>query len=351
MIVETFGAMPDGRAVNLYTLSARSGFQVSIINYGGIVVSVMVPVASANAVDVVLGYDDLDGYLSDRAHFGAAIGRYGNRIAHAVFTLDGVEYHLAKNNGDNNLHGGRKGFDKVLWSAADVSANGADAVELTYLSKDAEEGFPGNLTARVTYTVTAQTELRIDYHAVTDRTTVVNLTNHSYFNLSGEGSGNVLNHEVMIAAERFTPVDSGLIPTGQLQPVEGTPFDFRKPAAIGSRIDASDEQLKLGAGYDHNFVLDHSDGALTLAARVREPNSGRVMEVLTTEPGVQFYSGNHLSDSIHGKGGKAYPPRSAFCLETQHFPDSPNQSSFPSTVLKPGEEYKTTTIYRFPIIP
>jgi aldose 1-epimerase len=343
-----FGQTPEGLQVDVYTLTNRTGMQAGIINYGGVVVSLKVPSGADEPVDVVLGCADLNGYLTESPHFGAIIGRYGNRIAHATFSLNGIRYLLAKNNGDNSLHGGPKGFDKVVWNARDASAGGVHSLELTYLSKDGEEGFPGNLTTKVTYTVTQDNELRIDYHAVTDRDTVVNLTNHSYFNLAGQGHGDVLGHEVVIDADRFTPVDAGLIPTGQLQPVAGTVFDFRKPVAIGSRIDADDEQLKLGAGYDHNFVLNHDQGSLELAARVREPKSGRVLEVLTTEPGVQFYTGNHLRASVHGKAGKTYLPRFAFCLETQHFPDSPNQSAFPSTLLKPGEEFRSTTVYRFP---
>jgi aldose 1-epimerase len=345
---ESFGRTPEGRKVDLYTLRNASGMQATIINYGGVVVSLNVPGGPDAPVDVVSGCPDLDGYLTESPHFGAIIGRYGNRIARATFSLNGIRYLLAKNNGDNSLHGGRKGFDKVLWDARDASAGGVHSLELTYLSKDGEEGFPGNLAAKVTYTVTPDNEFRIDYHAVTDQDTVVNLTNHSYFNLAGQGNGDVLGHEVMIDADRFTPVDAGLIPTGQLQPVAGTVFDFRKPVAIGSRIATDDEQLKLGAGYDHNFVLNHDQGSLGLAAMVSEPRSGRVLEVLTTEPGVQFYTGNHLRASVRGKAGKTYQPRFAFCLETQHFPDSPNQSAFPSTVLKPGEEFSSTTVYRFP---
>jgi aldose 1-epimerase len=345
---QSFGKTKDGEAVDLYTLTNAGGASVSIMNYGGIVVSLKVPDKSGALGDVVLGFDTFDPYLTPPPYFGALIGRYGNRIGHARFKLNGVEYKLAKNNGENTLHGGLRGFDKVVWTAKDASKDGVPAVELNYLSKDGEEGFPGNLNATVTYTWTDAKELKIDYLATTDKDTVVNLTNHSYFNLAGEGSGDNLAHEVMIDADRFTPVDAGLIPTGELKPVEGTPFDFRKPTAIGARINGDDQQLKYGKGYDHNWVLNHpATSTPLLAARVTEPKSGRVMEVLTVEPGLQFYTGNFLDGTIKGKGGKTYVNRAAFCMETQHFPDSPNKPSFPTTVLKPGAKYQTSTIYRF----
>jgi aldose 1-epimerase len=290
----------------------------------------------------------VDGYVNNKSYFGAIIGRYGNRIGHAQFTLDGKTYTLAKNNGENTLHGGIKGFNKAVWTAKEIPAKDGQALQLTYLSKDGEEGFPGNLNVRVVYTLTDSNELKIEYSATTDKKTVLNLTNHSYFNLAGPGSGDVLAHRLLIEADKFTPVDSGLIPTGELPDVAGTPFDFRKPTAIGARIDSNDEQIKLGGGYDHNFVLRRKMGdPISLAARVVEPTTGRVLEVWTTEPGVQFYTGNFLDGTARGKGGISYAKRSAFCLETQHFPDSPNQPKFPSTVLKPGERYHTTTIYKF----
>jgi aldose 1-epimerase len=321
---------------------------VSIMNYGGVVVSLKVPDRSGAVADVVFGFDTFDPYLSPPPYFGALIGRYGNRIGHGRFKLDGKEYKLAVNNGENSLHGGTRGFDKVLWTAKDASEGGVPAIELTYLSKDGEEGYPGNLSATVKYTWTDAKELKIDYAATTDKNTVLNLTNHSYFNLSGAGEGDILAHEVMIDADRFTPVNAGLIPTGELKPVEGTPFDFRKPTAIGARIGAGDQQLKYGKGYDHNFVLNHpATTTPLLAARVTDPKSGRAMEVLTTQPGLQFYTGNFLDGKFKGKGGKTYVHRGAFCMETQHFPDSPNKPSFPTTELKPGEKYQNSTIYRF----
>jgi aldose 1-epimerase len=344
----TFGKTPDGEQVDLYTLTNKNGVEAAITTYGGAVVSLKVPDRHGTLEDIVLGYDSVDGYVNDKSYFGAIIGRYGNRIGHAQFTLDGKTYTLAKNNGENTLHGGIKGFNKAPWTAKEIPAKDGQALELTYLSKDGEEGFPGNLHVRVIYTLTDSNELKIDYSATTDKKTVVNLTNHSYFNLAG--SGDILGHVLMIEADKFTPVDPGLIPTGELRDVAGTPFDFRKPTAIGARINADDEQIKLGGGYDHNFVLRRKMGdPISLAARVVEPASGRILEVWTTEPGMQFYTGNFLDGSVHGKGGAAYAKRSAFCLETQHFPDSPNHPKFPSTVLKPGERYHTTTIYRFSV--
>ena len=340
-----FGKMPDGTAIQIFTLTNQDGVQAKITNYGGIVVSLTVPDRKGAMADVVLGFDSLAGYLANAGpFFGALIGRYGNRIGHARFSLDGVEYQLDKNNGANSLHGGARGFDKRVWTPRLLTDGG---LALTYLSKDGEGGYPGNLTVTVTYHLTDANELKIDYAATTDKDTVVNLTNHAYFNLKGAGSGDVLGHQVTLNADRFTPVDSGLIPTGELRSVNSTPFDFRKATPIGARIEQNDEQLKLGQGYDHNWVLNKSGAALSLAARVEEPESGRVLEVYTTQPGIQFYTANFLDGSIKGKGGKAYGRRSAFCLETQHFPDSPNKKEFPSTVLKPGQKFVSTTVYRF----
>src|SRR5436190_2142232 len=296
---QSFGKTSDGQAVELYTLTNAGGASASIMNYGGIVVSLKAPDRGGALTDVVFGFDTFDPYLADPPYFGALIGRYGNRIGHGRFKLDGVEYKLAKNNGDNSLHGGKRGFDKVLWTVNDVSTGGAPSLELNYLSKDGEEGYPGNLNATVRYTWTDAKELKIDYAATTDKDTVLNLTNHSYFNLAGQGEGDILGHEVMIDADRFTPVDAGLIPTGELKPVEGTPFDFRKPTAIGARIGQEDEQLQFGKGYDHNWVLNGS--GLKNAAEVYDPKSGRVMQVLTEEPGLQFYTGNFLDGTITGK--------------------------------------------------
>ena len=344
MTKQPFGKTPAGEEVTLYTLTNARGTEVAITTYGGIVVSLKTPDRQGKPADVVLGFDTLEGYLKGHPYFGAIIGRYGNRIAKGRFTLDGVTYKLAQNNGENHLHGGLKGFDKVVWRAREA---GPQSLELSYLSKDGEEGYPGNLSVTVTYSLSEDNELRIDYRATTDKPTVLNLTNHSYFNLAGQGEGDILGHQVMIAADRYTPVDAGLIPTGELRPVDGTPFDFRMPRAIGERINAPEEQLKLGKGYDHNFVLSGTPGTLRLAARVTEPKSGRVMEVLTTEPGMQLYTGNFLDGTITGKGGKVYHHRYGFCMETQHYPDSPNQPAFPSVVLRPGGTYQTTTVYKF----
>lgn len=339
--------MADGTPVDLYTLTNDTGVEARIMTYGGIVVSLKVPDRHGDLGDVVLGYDTLEGYLRDNPYFGALIGRYGNRIAKGRFTLDGKVYRLARNNGKNHLHGGIKGFDKVIWKATEARRENGVGLQLTYLSRDGEEGYPGNLSVTVVYTLTHNNELRIDYAATTDKKTIVNLTNHSYFNLAGAGKGNILGHEMMLDADRFTPVDKGLIPTGELREVKGTPMDFTEPTPIGARIDRQDEQLIFGLGYDHNWVLNHKNGTLALAARVFEPTTGRSMEVYTTEPGIQFYSGNFLDGAITGKNGKVYHKRYGFCLETQHFPDSPNKPQFPSTVLNPGQEYRQTTIYKF----
>jgi len=338
----------DGQGIDLYVLRNPSGMEVSITNYGGAVVSLKVPDRAGKLADVVLGYDDLQGYVTDTAYFGAIIGRYANRIAHGQFTLNGASFSVPKNDGGNALHGGIKGFNKRIWTAKEISSSEGPALELTYYSKDAEEGYPGNLTAKVTYSLTAKNELKIEYQASTDKETVVNLTNHSYFNLAGQGNGDILGHRLTIHAQEFSPVDSTLIPTGDMRDVHGTPFDFSHPEAIGARINQDDQQLKFGRGYDHNWILNSKgEHPLSLAAEVYEPGSGRAMEVWTTEPGVQFYSGNFLDGTVHGKEGKVYGHRSAFCLETQHFPDSPNHPAFPSTVLKPGQRFHSTTVYKF----
>jgi len=338
-----YGKTADGQAVDLYTLSNASGMKAEIITYGGALVSLTAPDRNGKFGDVVLGMDDIKGYQTPVPYFGALIGRYGNRIGKAQFALDGHTYKLPANDNGNTLHGGLKGFDKRIWSAKPGTAA---SLELSYVSKDGEEGFPGTLSAKVVYTLTNENELKIDYTATTDKTTVANLTNHAYFNLAGPGEGTILGHEVTINADRYTPVDSTLIPTGELRAVKGTPFDFTKATTIGSRIDQNDEQLKFGKGYDHNWVLNKGNGGLTKAAEVREPKTGRVMEVWTTEPGLQFYTGNFLDGTLKGKG-KTFQHRGAFCMETQHYPDSPNKPNFPSTTLKPGDTYKTTTIYRF----
>ena len=343
---KTFGTMATGETVELFTLRNGKGVTATIMGWGGIVVSLTAPDREGRFADIVLGFDTLEPYLKTHPYFGALVGRYGNRIAKGEFRLDGQVYHLPKNNGENTLHGGNEGFGKKLWRVREVEAKDGTALELRYTSADGEEGFPGTLETRVTYTLTEANELRIDYEATTDKPTVVNLTNHSYFNLGGPGAGDVLGHVLRIDADRFTPVVKGLIPTGELRSVAGTPFDFRTPTPIGARIDAKDQQMELGGGYDHNFVLNGEAGKLRLVVRVSEPRSGRVLEVLTTEPGVQLYTGNFLDGSAVGKGGQAYPRRSGFCLETQHFPDSPNQPAFPSTVLRPGATFRSTTVYR-----
>ena len=344
---QAFGKAPDGTAIEKYTLANSRGMRAEIMTWGGTVVSLTAPDRTGKFADVVLGMDTAEGYRTQTAFLGALIGRYGNRIGHARFKLEGKTYQLPKNDGENTLHGGPHGFDKQVWKAAEAHSAEGPALELTYVSKDGEAGFPGTLTAKVVYTLTENNELKIEYSATTDKPTVVNLTNHSYFNLSGQGEGDVLGQEILLNADRFTPVTAGLIPTSELRPVKGTPFDFTKATAIGARIGQNEEQLKFGRGYDHNWVLNKGNGGLTKAAEVHDPKSGRVMEVFTTEPGVQFYTGNFLDGSIHGKGGKVYGQRSALCLETQHFPDSPNQPKFPSTELKPGTTYHSTTVYRF----
>jgi len=341
---EKFGALPDGRDVTIYTLRNAKGMQVRIMNYGGIVQSVKVPDKNGNLGDVSLGYDDLQGYLTNSPYFGADVGRYGNRIAKGKFTLDGHEYTLAVNNGVNALHGGLKGFDKQLWESSAMMTSQGPSLRLHYLSKDGEEGYPGDLDVTVVYTLTDDNGLRLEFTATTDKDTVVNLTHHSYWNL--RGSGTILDHVVYINADKYTPVDSTLIPTGELAPVEGTPFDFRNPTAIGARINEDNQQLKFGNGYDHNWVINNP-GSLQVIARVTEPTTGRVMEVLSDQPGLQFYSGNFLDGTITGKGGWTYQFRDALVMEPQHFPDSPNHPDFPTTELKPGETYHNTIEYRF----
>jgi aldose 1-epimerase len=319
--------------------------EVRAITYGGIITSLKAPDRTGAVADIVLGFDTLDGYLKGHPFFGAIIGRYGNRIGQARFTVDGQTYKLAANNGPNHLHGGPKGFDKVLWSAQPVSWK--NAVTFSRTSPDGEEGYPGALSVQVTYQLTDKNELIVEYQATTDKATPVNLTQHSYFNLAGDGSGDILGHEMTIHADRYTPVDGTLIPTGELAPVDGTPFDFRQPTAIGARINDAHPQLENGQGYDHNWVVRRAGDGLQLAARVFEPKSGRTLEVATTEPGIQFYAGNFLDGSLAGKGGHVYRHRTGFCLETQHYPDSPNRPAFPSTILKPGETYRSTTVFTF----
>ena len=344
---ESFGKTAEGENVDLYTLTNVHGVEAKITNYGGIVVSMKVPDRSGIMDDVMLGFNDLDSYLKGHPYFGAIIGRYGNRIAKGRFTLNGVEYKLAVNNGENHLHGGIKAFDKVVWTGRERKTKAGPAVVLTYLSKDGEEGYPGNLSVTVVYTLTNNNELKMDYSATTDKDTVVNLTNHAYFNLAGEGNGDILTHRVMINGTRFVPTDAGSIPTGELRRVTGTPFDFLKLTAIGARINNDEEQLKLGNGYDHTWVIRGRPGTMRLAAQAYEPTTGRWLDVFTTEPGMQFYTGNFLDGTLTGKAGKLYPRRSGFCFETQHYPDSPNHPAFPTTTLKKGATYKSTTIYRF----
>ena len=346
---ESFGKTKDGQAVDLYTFSNASGMEVRAMTYGGIILSIKVPDRNGKFDDVTLGFDSLEPYLANSTFFGALVGRYGNRIGKARFKLDGKEYKLAVNNGPNALHGGLKGFDKVIWQAESFDKPEGVGVVFRYTSPDGEEDYPGTLQVLVTYTLTDKNELTLDYHATTDKATPVNLTNHAFFNLAGPGVRDILDHQMMINADNTTPVDITLIPTGEIKSVEGTPFDFRKPTAIGARIDANDQQIKYGPGYDHNFVLNRKGEGLSLAARVVEPTTGRVMEVSTTEPAVQFYTGNFLDGTLTGKGGHVYKRRYAFCLETQHFPDSPNKPSFPSTILKPGETYTSKTVYAFSV--
>jgi aldose 1-epimerase len=343
---EELGKTSEGAAVQLFTITNASGASARVITYGATLVSLSVADRDGKFDDVVLGHDDLDGYLRRNRYFGCVVGRYGNRIAGAKFSLNEVEYKLTANNGPNILHGGRRGFDKVVWTGSKVDDQ---TVEMTYLSKDGEEGFPGNLTARVRYSLTDGNELKIEYEATSEKDTVVNLTNHSYFNLVGHGSAEfptIVGHEMTVKADEYLPVNQNLIPTGKPAPVAGTPFDFRTAHTIGERIDADHEQIKIARGYDHCFVLKLAEFQ-PLAVTVYEPTRGRVMEVLTSEPGVQFFSGNGLDGSITGKKGKVYARRTGFCLETQHFPDSPNQPQFPTTTLKSGHLYQSSTVYRF----
>jgi aldose 1-epimerase len=339
-----FGRMPDGTAVDLYTLTNASGMKVKITSYGALVTELHVLDRTGKLADVVLGFDNLAAYLAGHPLFGAVVGRYANRIAGGKFTLDGREYTLFLNNGPNAIHGGKKGFDKVVWHAEPLTRTEVVAVRLAYTSPDGEEGYPGTLKVTVTYTLTDRNELRLDYEATTDKATPINLTNHSYFNLAGQGSGDILGHELTLAADHYTPADDTLIPTGKIEPVKGTPLDFTQPHTLGERI----EQLKpKPGGYDHNFALNSGGKSLALAARVHEPTTGRVMEVLTTEPGVQFYTANSFKGTIKGKGGVTYPRHAGLCLETQHFPDSVHHENFPSVILRPGQTYRQTTIFKF----
>ncbi len=339
----------DFDSIKLYTLKNESGMTVRVTNYGAIVTSIIVPDRNGKQADVALGYDRVEDYINavDKPYFGAVVGRYGNRIAKGEFTLDGETYSLLKNNGENHLHGGAIGFDKVVWTVVEYVEG--QALTLSYLAKDKEEGYPGNLQLKITYTLADDNSLVVDYHATTDKATPVNVTQHTYFNLKGEGQGTILDHQLMLNAKKFTPVDESLIPTGEMPTVAGTPFDFTTPKAIGRDIGQQNEQLVFGLGYDHNWILDTDgqEGELSLAAKVHEPSSGRVMEIYTTEPGIQFYCGNFLDGRLRGKSGKPYVHRGGFCLETQHFPDSPNQPNFPSTILKPGEAYDSKTVFKF----
>ena len=342
-----FGTLPAGQAVEAFTMTNANGMEVKAITYGGIITSLKVPDKGGQLGDVVLGYDTLQGYLDKSPFFGCIVGRYGNRIGKGTFTIDGQAYTLPKNNGENHLHGGPQGFDKANWKAEPFERADAVGVVFTHTSPDGDMGYPGTLQAKVTYTLTNDNTLRFDYEATTDKATPINLTQHTYFNLAGAGTGDVLGHEVQMQADRYTPVDTGLIPTGELASVEGTPFDFRTATAIGARIDADHPQIARGGGYDHNMVLARTGTGLERLVRVFEPTTGRTLEMATTQPGVQFYTGNFLDGTITGKGGKVYPKRSGFCLETQHYPDSPNKPDFPSTILRPGETYRQSTAYTF----
>lgn len=348
---EVFGKTPDGTSVEVFTLTNKQGIKLRAMTYGAIVVGLETPDREGKSADIVLGYNTLAEYIKDTPYFGAIVGRYGNRIANGKFSIEGKDYTLATNNDPGgikcSLHGGLKGFDKVVWRGEGLVKDGAQGVKFSYTSKDGEEGYPGTLNLSVTYLLTDANEWRIDYEATTDKATPVNVTQHSYFNLKGEGNGDILGHELTFKASKFTPVTVGLIPTGELRPVKGTPFDFTTPHSIGERVKAEDEQMKFGGGYDHNWVLDNQNGKLALAASVHEPTTGRTLAVLTTEPGLQFYCGNFLDGKLTGKSGKPYNFRNGFCLETQHYPDSPNQPSFPSTILQPGKTLKSTTVFQF----
>ncbi len=350
---EPFGKTPNGQAVDRYTLTNSHGMQVRILTYGGIIQSISVPDRHGHFTDVALGFATLDDYIAHNnpgPYFGAIIGRYANRIAKGTFTLDGKTYHLPINNPPNSLHGGFKGFDTKVWKAEAEHGKDTVGLQLSLTSPDGQQGYPGTLNAQVTYTLTNRNQIHIDYHATTDAPTIVNLTNHSYFNLSGEGTGDIYGEKMLINASRYTPVDSTLIPTGELAPLAGTPLDFSTPTPIGARIRGNFEQLVFGRGYDHNFVLNRPAGdttSLELAARVTDPASGRVLELFTDQPGMQFYSGNFLDGTLYGTSGHEYRQSDGFALETQHFPDSPNHPNFPSTVLRPGQTYRTTTVYQF----
>jgi aldose 1-epimerase len=348
-----FGTLPDGQAVDVYTLKNDAGMEVRAITLGGIITSLRVPDRNGKVGDVALGFDSVEGYVKNPPFLGAIIGRYGNRIAKGSFTLDGKTYSLAINNPPNHLHGGPKGFDKVVWKAESFTKNENVGITFTHTSPDGDEGYPGNLSLKVTYTLTPRNELEVEYQATTDKATPVNLTQHTYFNLAGEGTRDILDHVMTIHASRYTPVDSTLIPTGELASVEGTPFDFRMPTPIGARIATNDQQIRFGNGYDHNYVLDRATGEVGLipAAHVVENSSGRVLDVSTTEPGMQFYTGNFLDGSLKGKSGQSYARRTGFCLETQHFPDSPNKPKFPTTILQPGETFSSRTVFAFSTIP
>ena len=339
----------DFDSIRLFTLENHHGMTVKVTNYGAIITSILVPDRDGKIGDVALGYNSVEGYINaiDRPYFGAVVGRYGNRIAKGTFTIEGKTYTLATNNGANHLHGGNIGFDKVVWDAKPISCKGKSGVELRYQAKDGEEGYPGNLEAKVIYLLSEDNELSIQYHATTDKPTPVNLTQHTYFNLRGEGNGTILDHELLINANRYTPIDKGLIPTGEHASVSGTPFDFTSPKAIGRDLDQENQQLEFGLGYDHNFVLQGENGKMKLAARVYEPTTGRILEVRTEEPGLQLYCGNFLDGRLIGKSGKPYLRCGGFCLETQHYPNSPNQPNFPSTILHPGEKYETKTVFKF----
>jgi aldose 1-epimerase len=350
-----FGTTADGKPVELFTLTNARGVEVRLTNYGGIITSLKTPDRSGRFDDIVLGYDSLNGYLHNSPYFGAIVGRYGNRIAKGRFTLDGTTYRLAVNNGPNSLHGGIRGFDKVVWTAEPFRSNGIEGVVLEYTSADGEEGYPGTLRARVTYTLTDDNRLIVDYQATSDKPTPVNLTQHSYWNLAGDGSRDILAHVLTINADSMTPVDTTLIPTGEISTVAGTPFDFRTPMPIGARIDQrQNTQIRYGGGYDHNFVLNRGGAAvdsLVHAAHVAEPSTGRTLDIFTTEPGIQFYSGNFLDGTITGKAGHIYKYRYGLALETQHYPDSPNHPNFPSTILRPGQQYRSRTVFAFGVAP
>jgi aldose 1-epimerase len=348
MSKESFGKLPDGQEVSRFTLTNKNGIEMQVINYGGIITSLKVPDKNGVMKDIVLGYDSLSSYLKSSPFFGALIGRYGNRIGNGKFSLDGQAYTLAQNNNGQHLHGGEKGFDKVFWNIEQVKAPEGPGLRLTYVSKDMEEGYPGTLHVEVFYILTDNNELKIDYNASTDKKTIVNLTQHTYFNLTGDPKRDILGHELMLKADKFVPVDKTLIPTGELKAVANTPFDFNQPVKIGARINDKDQQLQFGQGYDHCWVLSSGD-SMKFAASLYEPESGRLVEVYTTEPGIQFYSGNFLDGTLVGKDGIAYAHRTGLCLETEHFPDSPNKPQFPSVVLNPGEVYKTQTTYRFSV--